>query len=85
VRYQFGVSGWEPPEATHSEHKLVRAQADGSYWQEHGMAPRPELLHHVSRADDGRKRWQTLRDAIADLPEPLGDRVEHSGWVHHYG
>jgi DNA (cytosine-5)-methyltransferase 1 len=32
--------------------------------------------------------WRTLRDAIADLPEPLEpfqDRVEHPGWLHHYG
>jgi DNA (cytosine-5)-methyltransferase 1 len=29
--------------------------------------------------------WRTLRDAIADLPEPLGDRAEHPDWLHHYG
>jgi DNA (cytosine-5)-methyltransferase 1 len=29
--------------------------------------------------------WRTLRDAIGDLPEPLGDRVEHPDWLHHYG
>jgi DNA (cytosine-5)-methyltransferase 1 len=84
-RKDLDLSKWEPPEATHSEQSLLRAQADGSYWREHGMVPRSDLIHHVSRAYDGCKRWQTLRDAIAELPEPLGDRVEHPNWIHHYG
>jgi DNA (cytosine-5)-methyltransferase 1 len=32
--------------------------------------------------------WRTVRDAIADLPEPpepFEDRVEHPDWLHHYG
>jgi DNA (cytosine-5)-methyltransferase 1 len=29
--------------------------------------------------------WRTLRDAIADLPEPLGTKIEHPDWLHHVG
>ncbi|HEX4359872.1 MAG TPA: DNA cytosine methyltransferase [Pseudonocardia sp.] len=32
--------------------------------------------------------WRTLRDAIADLPEPpepFESRAEHPDWLHHYG
>jgi len=79
------LSEWQPPQPTHSEQSLLRAQADGSYWAEHGIAPRSELVPSSTPLDDGRERWQTLRDAIRDLPEPLGDRVDHPDWIHHYG
>lgn len=47
----------------------------------------PEELGRETTDDRGLDRlpWRTLRDAIADLPEPLGDRVEHPTWLHHYG
>ncbi|GAA5146173.1 hypothetical protein GCM10023321_05230 [Pseudonocardia eucalypti] len=32
-----------------------------------------------------RTPWRTLRDATADLPEPVGDRIEHPDWLHHFG
>jgi len=84
-RKDLGLSEWQPPQPTHSEQSLLRAQADGSYWAEHGIAPRSELVPSSTPLDDGRERWQTLRDAIRDLPEPLGDRVDHPDWIHHYG
>jgi site-specific DNA-cytosine methylase len=84
-RKDLGLSEWEPPGVTHSELSLLQTQADGSYWEEHGIAERPELIRKVSRKHDGCERWQTLRDAIAELPQPLGDRVEHPNWIHHYG
>jgi DNA (cytosine-5)-methyltransferase 1 len=84
-RRDLGLAGWEPPRPTHSELSLLRAQADGSYWREHGIAPRPGLIRTGLAPDDGLRRWRTLRDAIAGLPQPLGDRVEHPGWIHHYG
>lgn len=34
---------------------------------------------------EGLLPWRTLRDALQGLPEPVGDRVEHPDWLHHYG
>jgi DNA (cytosine-5)-methyltransferase 1 len=84
-RKDLNLSEWKPPEPTHSEASLLRAQTDGSYWEQHGMSPRPEKVRNAPLIDDGLERWRTLRDAIAELPEPLGDRVDHPDWVHHYG
>lgn len=84
-RKDLNLGEWKPPQATHSELSLLRAQADGSYWEEYRMSPRPELVRNATIADDGLQRWQTLRDAIGVLPEPLGDRIEHPNWIHHYG
>jgi DNA (cytosine-5)-methyltransferase 1 len=42
----------------------------------------------AGRAASGLAPWRTLRDAIADLPEPpepFESRVEHPDWLHHYG
>jgi DNA (cytosine-5)-methyltransferase 1 len=85
-RKDLGLGGWKPPRATHSETNLLAAQNDGTYWEEHGVSPRPELARgSVGTVEVQKKRWQTLRDATTDLPEPLGSRVEHPDWIHHYG
>lgn len=94
-RRDLGLAGWQPPEPTHSEFALARAQADRSYWTRHGLSPRvPEppfalstyTHREVMRIGTRSKGpWRTLRDAIADLPEPVGERVEHPDWLHHYG
>ncbi len=84
-RRDLGLSDWKFPTPTHSSDALRQAQIDGSYWAEHnlpycGPDPVRSAFH-----GDGLARWRTLRDAIHDLPEPLGDRVEHPDWLHHYG
>lgn len=84
-RKDLRLSEWQPPQPTHSEQSLLRAQADGWYWDEHGIPTRSELVTNSVPPRDGLKRWRTLRDAISDLPAPLGDRVEHPDWIHHYG
>lgn len=80
-RMDLEPAGWEFPAPTHSDHALARAKADGAYWDRHGVQPRPGA---DPGADDGLAPWRTLRDAIADLPEPR-DRVEHPDFAHHYG
>ncbi len=83
-RSDLGLADWTFPQPTHSAAALARAQKDGSYWKEHGLKRRP-VFAETGSGDDGLERWQTLRDAIKDLPEPLGDKVEHPDWIHHYG
>ena len=40
-RKDLNLGDWKPPQATHSELSLLRAQAEGSYWEEHRMPPLP--------------------------------------------
>jgi DNA (cytosine-5)-methyltransferase 1 len=84
-RRDLGIDDWDFPKPSHSEDALIRAQADGSYWEEHGLAPRGTAAQPLLTVPDGTRRWRTLRDAIADLPEPIGDKIEHPDWLHHYG
>lgn len=84
-RRDLGLSEWEFPTPTHSSDALRRARIDGSYWAEHNLPHRGPGPGGRALPGDGSARWRTLRDAIGDLPEPLGDRVEHPGWLHHYG
>lgn len=75
---------WSFPEPTHSEDALLRSQwVTGEYWDTHKVAKRnrptfaPRASSRVARlraADtaDSTSRWITVRDAIADLPDPEG-------------
>ena len=85
-RSDLGLADWQFPEPTHSAEILERSQQDGSYWDEHRLENRGnrDQVDNAGSAG-GRARWRTLRDAIKDLPEPLGDKVEHPDWIHHYG
>jgi DNA (cytosine-5)-methyltransferase 1 len=83
-RKDLGLSEWEFPKTSHSEVALLHAQEDG-YWEGHGIEQRQELLPELLAKPDGKEPWRTLRDAISDLPEPLGDYVEHPDWLHHQG
>ena len=74
---------WSFPEQTHTKEALLYAKyGDGSYWEEHKIPKR--LRSELSSADkriDGqlmlpyanRIRWQTVRDAIKELPDPRSD------------
>ncbi|MDR3348956.1 MAG: DNA cytosine methyltransferase [Acidaminococcales bacterium] len=64
---------WSFPEPTHSKSALNYAQfTDGSYWDEHKIAKskRPPAKQMHLDAKPTLKRWQTVRDAIAGLPDP---------------
>ena len=75
---------WHFPAPTHSREQLLYEQfVTGEYWERHGL-PRPPA---DGRAADMIKRvherqalfgeapgpWCTVRDALADLPDPQGD------------
>lgn len=84
--------GWSFPEPTHSEEALLYAQyVDGSYWAEHALSRRPIPPRLVGRIaclaampKPPTKRWRTVRDAIADLPEPF-DYLQHPSYDNHLG
>jgi DNA (cytosine-5)-methyltransferase 1 len=87
-RKDLGLPSWRFPTATHSEAALLRDQATGRYWKRHKLPARPAPIPCQPLAADGTEPWQTLRDAISDLPkplEPLEAKREHPGWLHHYG
>ncbi|MGY1653310.1 DNA cytosine methyltransferase [Geodermatophilus sp. SYSU D01119] len=82
-RRDLGVT-WGFPAPTHSAASLVAAQADGSYWDEHGLAHRHPVFTTPVTGSLDLPRWRTLRDAIGDLPEPV-ERQETQGYAHHVG
>lgn len=93
-RRDLGLQDWEFPKETHSEDELLRAQFDGSYWEEHKVPKTYRKPPKSAPATDGKtKRWRTLRDALKGdpergepkLPEPIGDKIEHPKHLHHYG
>jgi site-specific DNA-cytosine methylase len=87
-RQDLGLADWRMPSPTHSEAALWLDQASGGYWKRHGIRPRLEIIPDSLPEPDGKLPWRTIRDAIADLPEPrepLEAKLEQPGWLHHYG
>ena len=98
-RRDLGLAGrlrdWTSHTPPYSEVALLRAQADGSYWDEHKVAKQhrytPEVSFDGREDGEGTRRWRTLRDALKGnpdcgerkLPEPIDDYVEHPDYLHH--
>lgn len=76
---------WSFPTPTHSEDALLNAQfSTETYWETHKVAKRhrPTTPDHLrSRLDrastliNDRLPWLTVRDSIADLPDPRTDKA----------
>lgn len=74
---------WSFPSPTHSKHALDYSKfVSGEYFDEHKVSSKiiRKIQVSLSRKDDiarqyektgGLRRWQTTRDAIADLPCPI--------------
>lgn len=62
---------WEFPKQTHSGGALATAQADGSYWEQHEIPSSERIQIRTRPSVDGLARWNTVRDALKDLPDPL--------------
>lgn len=93
-RSDFNAS-WAFPTATHSRDALLYSKwISGSYWDEFKMKPAeenpltPEQIKAVQRAVEESNvklsRWQTVRDAIGDLPDPSEFFVEQTVFNHEY-
>lgn len=70
---------WNFPSATHSENALFFSQwVTNQYWDEHRISRknRPLITTQIAQRaikmeePEGTERWQTVRDAIADLSKP---------------
>ena len=85
-RSDLGVE-WNFPEETHSEDELLRSKwITGDYWERHGVAKkqRPQLAARQTARIEKLRRgelfhglkapWQTVRDAVSDLPDPERSR-----------
>ncbi len=79
---------WSFPAPTHAHEALLWSQwISGEYWDRHSVSQRPSLpavlkakierLNNYLFAND-HQPWQTVRDAIADLPEPQADGAVQS-------
>jgi len=75
-REDLGVQ-WHFPEPTHSQAALLFEQKHGDYWERHRVArkDRPDLSHLAAIEQRLEARatslpWQTVRDAISDIPDP---------------
>ena len=68
---------WHFPKPTHSQFALIFDQLRGDYWDRHRVAQkdRPNLSRFttIEKRLEGRASglpWQTVRDAISDIPDP---------------
>ena len=72
---------WHYPSPTHSYESLVKSQRIGEYWERHEIPKRQRTSPLISGDSGGYNYntlfklqellpWQTVRDAIGDLPDP---------------
>jgi len=89
-RADLGVE-WSFPKPTHSREALAWSMRYGDYWERHRVPSRrrevPKNLRNVEigRLDPPRsKPWRTVRDAIADLPDPFQEPDAASVYENHF-
>jgi DNA (cytosine-5)-methyltransferase 1 len=78
---------WHFPSPTHSKLALAISQSrNGTYWDRHRI---PLLQRHIASFIVGEAKsekllpWQTTRDAISDLPQPLLHGSDENGVSQH--
>jgi len=83
VGFREGGADWSFPKPTHSQEQLLWDQwITGDYWERHRIpvsdrpAISPRIYKQVERLrtqliPPGDLPWRTVRDAIADLPDPM--------------
>jgi DNA (cytosine-5)-methyltransferase 1 len=87
LRADLGVT-WTPPPATHSRAALLRDQRiTGAYWRRHGLPPPAAVSPHQPLPLGlvrERAAWRTVRDAIADLPDPRDPAAAVAPTLHEF-
>ncbi|QGY80803.1 DNA cytosine methyltransferase [Sphingorhabdus lacus] len=72
-------AAWHFPKSTHSREQLaVEKWITGDYWERNGVDKKrqgaaPNKLPTRSKVRAGIKAWRTVREALADLPDPERD------------
>lgn len=68
---------WHFPEVTHSYEALIQSMSNQTYWDKHRLSKKErDKINNklqISMFKDGnfnKLPWQTVRDAICDLPDP---------------
>ena len=93
-RNDLGIS-WSFPRPTHSREALLYTKwVSGTYWEEFGIRRPKETPLTASQLNNIKKtvnltehplqRWQTVRDAIYDLPDPLDVTASTKYYNHQY-
>lgn len=88
-REDLGVS-WSFPSPTHSQDALLWDQVHGDYWERHHV-PRKKRYLLASRAERVKEvveppitlAWQTVRDALYDMPDPETHPDESTEFLNH--
>ncbi|MFD6137527.1 DNA cytosine methyltransferase [Isoptericola sp. NPDC060257] len=86
------AGSWQGITRTHSRDVLLHQQwITGTYWNRHGLV-KPEIvparlnaqIERIKKtgAPDNRLPWKTLRDLLADVPEPAVE-IAPDGWPNH--
>lgn len=83
---------WNFPVATHGEDALIWAQyRDETYWDRHKVSkrhresdPRAKVRAENLLAKPTTIAWRTVRDAIADLPNPETERLAARMFTNHH-
>ena len=83
-RTDLGVD-WQWPTPSHAREALIAAQyVTGEYWKQHGLPFPAHSSPAVRPKVNGRARWQTVRDTLGDIPEPI-DGKQHPHHRNHIG
>lgn len=87
---------WSFPAPTHSSESLLWEQyGSKEYWERHAMSgkrrpqPSEDIRARIERFEDSLLRpalkpWRTVRDAIADLPQPSSKRSGNEPGLTHF-
>jgi DNA (cytosine-5)-methyltransferase 1 len=89
-RNDLGIN-WNFPDSTHSQDALIWAQVRSEdYWDQWSVRKRDRIIDDRLRARGLKiterphlQRWQTVRDAIGDLPSPFAHSRSDSGFSDH--
>lgn len=81
---------WTFPAETHTLDSLIWDQIHGSYWDRHSVPSSGRVIapRHEARSEKLVEKptllpWQTVRDAVHDLPDPERLFAEPTYWIDH--